>query len=263
MQYSTTVLESQADWLTASFHTRDSAARAKSDAERWTRQEQANGAEVKSFCVSNYVGWMAGRVRYGESQKGAIIQLSGQLAEDHIPDMVPRASNVSRLDLAVTVRIEPSRTDVGRAAFNDACDYRAFHPSSARPSLYENGDGGATLYVGDRASNWILRVYNKEAECVENRDTPGAEHYAGCWRYELEVKGKDALRQAQLYHAVDSRPTHVQGYVYQWTVNHGVVPAFPYDGSVKLEPGFRRRSDRDSRLLWLAESVRPAVQWLR
>jgi hypothetical protein len=206
---------------------------------------------------------MAGRVRFGRRQDGALVQLSGDFAERYIAQLGPRATNVSRVDMAVTVRPYPRRPDLARDHFDEALEFRQGRPSSARPSLTQDGDGGSTLYLGDRASNWFLRVYNKEAECIEARDLEGAGHYAGCWRYELEIKGPDALRQAQLYPAIDDRPGYVQAYVHQWAENHGVAPLFPYDGDQKLEPGFRRRSDRETRLRWLAESVRPAVDWLR
>jgi len=263
MQSSTTVLESQLDWLTASFHTRESADHAKADCDRWARSEVADGAQVKPFRLSGYEGWTAGRVRFGQRLGGALVQLSGDLAERHVAQLAARATNVSRVDLAVTVRLDPPRPDLARVHFDDALQYRKVHPASARPLLTQDGDGGATLYLGGRASNWYLRVYNKGAECLENHDLPGAEHYADCWRYELEVKGPDALRQADLYPAIVDRPGYVQAYVHQWAENHGLVPAFPYTGDQKLEPGFRRRSDRESRLRWLAESVRPAVEWLR
>jgi hypothetical protein len=262
MQSSTVVLESQLDWLTASFHTRDSADRANADADRWARQERDAGAEVLPFHLGGYVGWMAGRVRFGRRLDGGLLQLSGDLAERHVADVAARASNVSRVDLAVTVRLEPPRADVASTGYGDALAYRTVHPTSARPFLNMDGDGGQTLYLGDRTSNWFLRVYNKQAECVERRDEQGTSHYAGCWRYELEVKGPDALRQAQLYPAIEDRPRYVQGYVHQWAENHGLLPAFPYDGGQKLEPGFRRRSDRETRIQWLGQSVRPAVQWL-
>jgi DNA relaxase NicK len=263
MQNSTTVLESQLDWLTASFHTRDSADRARADADRWARSEVADGAQVKPFRLGGYEGWQAGRVRLGTRLDGALLQLSGDFAERHIADVAPRATNISRVDIAVTVRLEPAREDLARDHYDEAREHRKLRPSSARPELHQDADGGSTLYLGDRASNWFLRVYNKHAECLENRDFEGAAHYEGCWRYELEVKGPDALRQAQLYPGILDRPGYCQAYVHQWAENHGVPPVFPYTGDQKIEPGFRRRSDRETRLLWLAQSVKPAVQWLR
>jgi hypothetical protein len=263
MQSSTTVLESQLDWLTASFHTHNSAERAKADADRWARSEVAEGAQVKPFRLGGYQGWLAGRVRLGTRLDGALLQLSGDLAERHVSEVSARASNVSRVDIAVTVRVGPEDGDLAADHYTEAVRYRKVHPAGARPLLTQDGDGGSTLYLGDRASNWFLRVYNKHAECLEARDLEGAAHYEGCWRYELEVKGPDAFRQAQLYPGVFDRPGYCQAYVHQWAENHGLVPAFPYDGDQKLEPGFRRRSDRDTRLAWLSDSVRPAVDWLR
>lgn len=262
MDSSTTVLESQLDWLTASFHTKAAAERAKADADRWARSEVSEGAQVKPFRLGGYEGWQAGRVRLGTRLDGALLQLSGDFAERYVGHVGPRATNVSRIDLAVTVRPDPPRPFLAYSSYEDAFDFRRVHPTSARPLVTMNGDGGQTLYLGDRASNWFLRVYNKEAECLDAHDELGAQHYAGCWRYELEVKGPDAFRQCQLYPAIVDRPGYVQGYVHRWAENHGLVPAFPYDGSQQLEPGFRRRSDRETRLRWLADSVRPAVQWL-
>jgi hypothetical protein len=37
---------------------------------------------------------------------------------------------------------------------------------------------------------------------------------------------------------------------------------FSHQGPVEKVVGFRRRSDRDTRLMWIEHSVKPAVRWL-
>jgi hypothetical protein len=54
----------------------------------------------------------------------------------------------------------------------------------------------------------------------------------------------------------------VRGLVHNHCVSHGIGPAFDLSTPEQALPGFRRRSDRDTRLAWLGRSVRPAVGWL-
>jgi hypothetical protein len=136
-------------------------------------------------------------------------------------------------------------------------------PTTALPHAHQDPLGGYTLNIGSRESANYLRLYNKEAECIANDDAPGAARYRGCWRYELEVKGGLAKTLAELVDNQPDRPGYVQRYVYQWCQAHGIEPAFGQDGGRVLLPGFRRRSDADTKLRHLAKNVRPTVVWLR
>jgi hypothetical protein len=190
------------------------------------------------------------------------VRLIGDAADKHLSEALSLSDTCTRLDLAVTVRHTPADSYVGRSVYAMAECFYAEHPKSAQPWRVSDADGGETTYVGKRGSANMLRVYNKQAECIAQQDGPGAERYRACWRYELEVKSPTSLPLAREVDERTDRAGYVQAYVWDWMRAHGLEPAWGHDGGRVLLPGFRRRSDADSRLEHLAKNVRPTVQWL-
>jgi len=259
-----TVIESQADWLTVAAHGRD-AARNLLDLGQYLAVDERNaGNRQKRWRNMGYEGWHVGRVEYGQRDEDATeLRLIGDLAEQHIVKALSASDTVTRLDIAVTWRATPPDPHLGANAYSLAEAWHREHPRSALPARHSDADGGYTLNLGKRESAYYLRLYNKHAECIATRDTPGAERYAGCWRYELECKGGSTAQLAELVANAPDRAAYVQRYLYQYCEAHGFAPAFGEDGGRVLLPGFRRRSDTDSNLAHLARNVRPTLDRLR
>jgi hypothetical protein len=258
----TTVLESQVDWLTASVHAAEKNVTLEHMASTFAAGEIAAGAKMRPWRLMGHEGWIAGRVRYGTRQAAGLVQLSGDLARQHFDDIYPLADNVSRVDLAVTARFDPPFADAGWVAYLDAAHFHDAHPESALPWRVADADGGWTTYIGKRTSDTFLRIYDKGAESRAAGDTRGELHYAACWRYELETKGPFARIASEAIAGSSDRSVLVKDWVHDYLTHHGMNAWFLRDGSMQLVPGFRRRSDRESRLRWLGRSVRPAVEWL-
>lgn len=256
------VIESQPDWITASIHDPQRVASLHHYADSLIPGELAAGAKVRAWAFYGYTGYSVGRVRYGEREGAACIQLSGDLAHKGLSHTRLLADGVTRFDIAVTVRLPESDDKAADRSYDEAMAWRLVHPRAALPSLFQNGDGGATLYVGRRTSDAMLRMYNKEAERRQDKDDAGAEHYARCWRYELEVKGETALPLARVIDESPDRAKAVQAYVHDWSSSHGLIPLFPHSGAQVLLPGFHRRSDRERTLAWFRSSVGPAIRRL-
>lgn len=256
------VIESQLDWLTCAVHTERGAEELEHYARMLARTGEGKDERETPFRLKGYQGWQVGRVRFGSRPGAALIQLSGDAAATHFDDLAPVADSISRVDIAVTARLSQTDNDLGLRSYLNAQGWYLNHNNAARPSFHGDADGGYTCYVGERTSDWFLRVYNK---AVETRlDPDQAEHYRDCWRYELECKGGTTgnLVAELAAHEGDARAAAIQDMVWEYVHRHGMVPAFPKAGSVALVPGFRRRSDRASKLNWLARSVAPAVTWL-
>ena len=262
MYSSTTVLESQLDWLTAAVHTYPKAQEWGWHATRWQARERKLGNAEKRFQLGGYVGSMLGRVRVGQRDAACLIQLSGDLAEQHFDTLWASHDTLTRLDVAVTVQTPEYEADIAKHAFAAAVELRSEQPKLAMPSLVQSGDGGDTCYIGHRESDLYCRIYNKQAECAAQHDVHGAEHYQRCWRYELEVKGGAAHQLAETLAACPDRGAYIRTMLWTYLRNHGIIPWFDPSATVAIVPGFRRRSDRDSRLDWVSTSVRPAVTWL-
>jgi DNA relaxase NicK len=181
--------------------------------------------------------------------------LSGDTASKELSRALQYGDHVTRLDMAVTVRLDPEDTHVETAHYDAYITGRAREGRRAKATLILSDDGGATFYLGKRTSDVMLRVYNKAVESGDAR-------YAGCHRYELEVKGDRAGVTATQLEGAKDTGRFCQESVYDWAVRRGITPMFPSVGGRQLVPGFRRRADVDTKLAWLENQVRPSIHWL-
>jgi hypothetical protein len=259
-----TVIEAQPDWLTCSAHGSDQAQALLDLAHTLALVESDKGNRKKHWRMMGYQGYHVGRVEYGQrDRESTILRLIGDAAETYLSSALPLATDVTRLDLAVTYRASPPDPLIGRNAYTLAELHHQKNPLSALPSFVGDANKGFTCYIGSRQSENFFRLYNKEAESRAHDDDEQTERYRDCWRYELEVKGGLAKQLAETVEEQANRSAYVQRYIYQWAQAHGVEPAFGQFGARVLLPGFRRRSDEETRLRHLGKNVRPTIDWLR
>lgn len=259
-----TLIESQVDWLTVSAHGQDAARNMLDLALGLAEGEKAGGNRERRWRLMGYEGTHVGRVEYGQRDANStILRLIGDAASQHLDVALSLADQVTRVDLAATWRAEPSDDYLGRNAYAFADMFHSQHPRSARPWFTGDADGGYTCYLGARESDRFLRIYNKEAECKATDDPAGAERYRGCWRYELETKATMAAQVAQVVAEREDRAEYVRDYLVSFVEAHGIPAPFMAGQPVALLPGFRRRSDAESRIRHLARNVKPTVDWLR
>jgi len=264
VESSVTIIESQPDWLTCSAHGNDIAANLRLWAKARIVEQHAAGNRIGLFRSEGYEGQHCGAVDWGQRDAAStLVRLSGQLASEHLAEALSLSDAVTRFDIAVTCRFDPPDPHIGRNAYFLAEQYHAEHRRSALPWRVSDADGGETTYVGKRGSTNMLRVYNKEAECIATGDTLGAERYRGCWRFELAVKTPTAEQLAHETDAREDRAAYVQQYVSDWMDAHGIAAPWPREGGRVLIPGFRRRSDADTKLRHIQKNVRPTVDFLR
>jgi DNA relaxase NicK len=258
------VIESQVDWLTVSAHGENPADRLLDFAYSLAAVEQQSGNKLKPWRTMGYEGYHVGRVEYGQRDSAStILRLIGQLADEQLGTALSVSDQATRVDLATTYRAIPPDPYLGVNTYSLAEMFYAAHPNSALPSHIADARKGYTCYLGSRESANYFRVYNKEAECIAVGDCPGAERYKDCWRYELEVKAGNARVLAERLNDQEDRAAYVQAYLSQYCQVHGIDPPFAPESPRVLLPGFRRRSDAESRLTHLAKNVRPTLDWLR
>lgn len=262
MHSSTVVLEAQPDWLTSTVVGARSKQSVTAKVETLMRAERIGGNRQLPFRVNEYLGTRCGRVRAGETADRLLVQLSGDLASLHFDWFLKHAHAVTRLDLAVTVQTLTYEPDIARESYQSAYAWRRDHPRSAVPSLVINGDGGSTCYLGKRTGDRYFRAYDKQAECEASNDTEAAERYARAWRFELELHDDAATAVAFAIPPLPARARWISAYVWGYLSDHGVAPIWTPNTQPVHVGGFRRRSDRESRLDWLSRSVAPTVRWL-
>lgn len=255
-----TVIESQVDWLTASCHTRRGTELLRAHVDIWLADEVRRGERKHAFRLMGYQGQQAGRVRWGERDNAGLVQLSGDLAEQHLSTVRTLQDTITRVDICTTVQTAELNDDVGDDHYGQALVWYDANPNAARPERKSDGDGGCTISIGRRESPYVLRVYNKQREREADHDVEGAARYQRCWRYELETKGYAAPGIARLADDHEDRADWIQSFLYLYCAEHGILPLFPPTGAQALKPGFTRRSDRQRTLEWFAKTVAPAIQ---
>lgn len=252
MDHTITVIESQLDWLTCSNNGTRDAPLFRAMGSKLCEAEADIGGLTSPFKLHNFRGFRVGRAAFGTHGDHSIIAVSGDLADRAFTSLYPLATNVSRVDAAVTVRVEPWDVDIGRQAYDATRGLWYVDRRRSKPVAFESPAGFTTCYVGARTSETYLRLYDKWGESKD-------EHYRHCWRYEVESKSSVAASLALACARNTDRPTFCQGYVYDAFDRRGIEPWWSLDSQRVLCRGFRRRADTDRKLAWLRSAVAPSV----
>lgn len=138
--------------------------------------------EKKGGCF----GFMGDKVRhalYGVKEGWTLLQVSGRAAKGTY--MLANADNqCTRLDLQLTYRVDADEVQLD---MEDIYMQLNAHKNGAhRPRAVkriQEGYSTQTIYVGKRASDVFIRIYDKYAES-------GKEEYKDSIRFELELKGR-------------------------------------------------------------------------
>lgn len=250
------VLGAHVDWLSMSCDRATSvAALFDWKKERFAELSEA-GYVAKPWGDHGYRGERIDDVIFGFNGTSLLVQLRSDEARRNWRSLAVQATNISRIDLATTIK---PRADVGALARDGYEAARRFRPQRARPtgcSIVEDSKGGQTLYIGSRVSENYGRLYDKGKQS-------GEEAYSGCWRYEVEYKGKTALAKGRALLAAPRETEAVTGDVHRWFSARGVDPRFRA-GSGSLDsavPG--RLADDEAWLSYCRKCVQPRNRKLR
>jgi DNA relaxase NicK len=248
------------DWLTITAKSPDARRAMMLESERLADALQQIGEELRDWRFCGYVGKRIGSLRYGFRSDSSLIMLSGQDAFANWQAFVDMAENVTRLDLAVTVETDIPWIGLVSRLYAwmtyDNPDGRA--TDGRKITKIENNAGGATLYIGSRASDQYGRLYDKAAES-------GIEELRQrLWRYEVEFKrdraGKALKGLVRAYR--ESAVDHVQAIrntVWTWFDCRNCPPIFDRNGdalSLELEA---RVTSTEATLQWLSRQVAPSI----
>jgi DNA relaxase NicK len=201
--------------------------------------------------MKGYRGWHSPHVRMGSRPGGVLLSLSAQKSGDNWRDAFAAAENCSRLDLAVDVRSDPPVNAIALDIYRQMGHrpLRNGRPSSSR--LILGSDGGSTVYIGSRQSDFFGRVYDKGVEQQTHRRSEW-------WRWELEVKGRSAKVLAHQVSSVDVESVAIGCIVAGWFRRRCGL-AFPFSEDLALCKWEPESTTVDKKLHWLSSQVRPTV----
>ncbi len=187
---------------------------------------------------------------------------SGQIAAEVWRMVVPWATKVTRIDLAVDVWLDTPRDQIKQSArlvLSPALETRLKYTYITGTKGVKRQRAGDTLYVGSRQSAQFGRFYDKGLQ--QGTAQPGK------WlRYEVEYKSASAVQMAKA--AIAQREAAlgelISCTVHDWFLRRDVVPVFSPNSDT---PGLVVRSQmqqttKERKLAWLNSQVRPTIQYL-
>lgn len=263
------VIEGQAasvDWLTVTCKDPDLQRRIHDEVIRLSTILKDQGNVIKPWAFKGYKGFAARGLRWGVRDDSSIAMLSGEAASLNWPVMIAWATNITRLDVAVTLTLAEPLEHVASGAYGTLTQGLGEEaPRGSRKfSLVVNSSGGETLYVGSRASDQFGRLYDKGREASDDLAIPTGK----IWRYEVEFKADRASRiGAQMLASArreeNTATDDIAETVYKWFLSRGISPIWIADkGRAYSTETYAKITDAGVTLQWLATGVAPSVRRL-
>ena len=258
------LIESGVDWLTATCLPMENRGRFRDCAYDILSAEMEAGNFGKPWRWRDYEGVTCGQVDIGERYDSAIVRLRGRVAAKNWRDVFNLSTQISRVDFQSTIR-----TDFDNLEWLGSILRRAEkrpRGQLAKPVITGifGTDGAATVYFGSRQSSRFARIYEKGVES-------GEEHYRGCLRFELEMKGKVATANCRQASRVPSELAYVGERLREYFSRNDAVTALalervygPMNAACLKTSGMYERlpgssTDCSRRLRWLESAVRPSI----
>ena len=247
-----TIIEAGIDWLTCTCTEPAQRRDMQALAATLLHDEREQGNNIEPWNCLGFVGLHAGGIGFGDIDEMSLMRLSGPTAYRHWRSACQLATNVSRLDVQVTVRsaIEPQERVMQHHA--QAIDHVAKLKRKPAVDLRLSNVRPPTLYLNQRQSTRFGRVYDKGGESK-------LDHYLGCVRYECQFNGKSGLYASRFVAAETSEHTAAEQMITGFFSERGLDL-----GWARVEPHSlvnpRRRSDASRRLAWLRNQVAPCVK---
>lgn len=243
------------DWITATFKRNVSRETISNSAHLHLNDCLALGEHVVMWSSFGYDGWSVSGVKWGRRQQDDLIQVSGDTCQHWWKAIVANASNVSRLDLAVTIKFVDHQISLVSDNWQAIQEVAGNLPIIRNYTIISSLFGGDTLYVGSRSSQQFGRLYDKGLQSE-------AANYQNCHRWEVEFKKPLAhlvANEAAYSADVDG---YILGRVKGWFEERLIET--PWQGAERIGAIqlLRKRTTDEKALDWLNRSVSPTVKRL-
>lgn len=248
-------IEPSVDWITATLKSRGK----RDFISEWANEHLdaclALGEHVSLWNSFGYDGWSVSGMRWGRRPQDDLIQLSGSLANAHWALVVGAASNVTRIDLAVTVKFKHHLINLEKDEYETIGKLAQDLPIIRNYAIISSLLGGDTLYVGSRSSSQFGRIYDKGLES-------NAPEFANCHRWEVEYKKPLAQVAAQALIAGGETEPLILSVVKQWFDERLIYVPWEATERTTAIAILRKETTDDRALRWLERQVGPTVSRL-
>lgn len=250
------ITESQVDWLTATALTDVPVTRLTKLATALTADERRAGNAIAKWGHQGYKGYHCGHLEWGIRGDSAIIRLWGKLADERLDDVREASDHFTRVDLAVTTRVEPFNEELAKEKKGELEQRERGRGFQAGWDFRETSRHGDTLYIGSRSSQFYARLYNKQREL----DIPA---YKSCWRWEVECKQAAAGNAVAALTRFPDRQSYIRSAVHQHFSRRGVQPIWHADGDALQGAGDAGEPDLKRHARWVERAIRPMLDKYR
>lgn len=249
--YRFTAVDAGVDWITCTARGKDARKPFLAQGEAILKEEAGRGVEITSARLRDYVGWRAPGVYLGTRREDDICVLSSSHAARLWQSVARHSTNVSRIDLQVTVWTHGEQPTLSRWYYQRL---KRAKPSRGRPrslSLIQTFPQGDTLYVGKRQSDYFGRCYDFAS--AHSQGPPRT-----LWRYEVECKRHLAARHCAGLLGSDSPRSYTESAVAHWYNQRGLQATWSHLESPHSEGDATEAPLRDV-LRWFDTSLSKTV----
>jgi len=206
----------------------------------------------------NRLGFSGDRTEHffvGKRDTKTLVIGTGLEAKEQGAFFLGLATNVTRLDLAVTLRDDDVDRDWTKIAYNQASMDGRVDSGLLKTHRIEGTPDGRTLYIGSRASDRYIRIYDKTAESKGIWPERS-------WRWEVEYKRPRAGMVAARLLRQGSSPNAVVDIVSSALADLRVKLPCDHIPSGWLAKRPRLMTDDETRLVYTTRVIGPFIKRL-
>lgn len=246
-----TPISAGADWLTATACGAGHALDFDRIAYEVFKEEKSGGGEVSAALRYGFEGQKARGFFCGVREHDRLIVLSGPRTPALLASVLRASTNVSRLDVQVTVWTHGEQPNLAVQGWHSLARHPNKRGRQGKATLIQSRPSGDTLNVNSRSSDRFGRLYDKATEAKLGPPRT-------VWRYEVEFKRGQANHYARALCARSDPSTVAAQVVHDFFSSKGVSPSFLKPDKPTVSLPLNSNLDRDV-LRWFEDSVSVTV----
>jgi hypothetical protein len=248
------VKEAAVDWITVTCKDPDRRDRFRDRGIALLHTQNSLGEKITPWRFSGFEGLKTTGIAVGQLPEMDCIRMSGPVAADYWRGVYQLATNCSRLDVQITVKVNQNVRQLIVDHYKQAVAHYSSWTNPPTLDIRMSNRTGTTAYFNTRGSPQFGRAYDKGIESK-------LDHYASCIRYEVQYNGNTAIFAAGRLLSCSSDPSIAASLVSGYFLERGLILPCPFkDPTLLSRP--RQRSNSARRLRWLESQVKPCIQEL-
>lgn len=239
------------DWITATAKGGYASSDFEHLADEEFQKERSSGGNVSAASRLGYVGHKCEGLFKGTRPDGALIITSGPRVCPLAQELITKATNVSRLDIQVTLWTGGEQPHLGLQGYETVKRLKGANGKPGNLTLITGWPTGETFYVNKRVSDSYGRCYDKATE-----SKLGLERTV--WRYECEFKRAVAKAYADRLKSAENIRTFCIDHVLRWWSKKGVQIPLDSKTASSLSNVDVTRPNRHF-LEWIRTNIAPGI----